>query len=866
MATINDAQGLDSEQSSVPYSIANSVASCFESFNNVQACLENDRNSHHHEDFLEAVQSLQGRLRVWCGNLGAHQIGKASLDSRLKDAPSLSSKVHQLLESFQSLLSEVLAITSGQREAAEDRQYDSDSSEGSEAMSNDDQDGEMTQIFKELQEVLDCLYRMSMNLRNPGGNRRYAKAAKIDVSFFETYDIQFMKDIFPQADGYLCDRLGKAISRRRQFLKYQGEHAAKLAHGVELDEDDPARSETTASTLLQDPSAVHASQTPMRHSFTDDVSLFSATSYATVPGNTRSIKWPPLPKISESSSPYECPYCHIFIEAQTTHDWRKHVVRDLRPYMCTFETCITASEMYETRREWYRHELEYHRRTWICISHCSREFSTRSDFAKHTKKILPRLTDDQMHTLVQIAARSIDTGSVIPCPICKEGYEGSARLGKHIARHLEEIALRALPPSPNDETDSDPGSSSSDGSTGPKGPSLTPEVLASNYQDVPFGFPRHVSKSESSDSETQPSTTDYEKETSPGIQQDRNASALENLAEMTTAVFGSSTSKPSAVRKGEDSNIEAGRGKDAVSPAIECHVELEDSDEIQLKSDRDNRPGRNTDDTQPHFSIADYISKSRGNPSLERNSSKITSSNNTTPDGQPLTQSTAEHIWRSMAGSRLGGERNDQPQYFHKTKPEPLYVRSDTDSEIERFMSSMVGSAPENALQPRSKPQRDKKTTENQNEWPRYLNVPEIMEAAPQSARTGSSDQSSRGMLSLPMSATSPLTSKGLRSPPPPDGKHPTMRRVRTSPFNTMHSSSYFRPGTSSTPVTLKANDGRRAVPVPESDVSDHARPAVIPMLPTHGLKDRDYRLFGEVSSPERQGSTRDIRPPPSKG
>ena len=430
--------------------IAEAVAACFNSLGDVQQALEKPCSEEDLEHLKEAIQGFEGRFRIWSGNLGAHQRGKSSLDYRLRDAANIKSKLLKLLHGLEALFLEVSAICSGQRAAAEDDSDDSGSSDDeSDTESDEGKHGEVDQIFEEIQESIDCLYRMSMNLRNVGGNRRYAKAAKIDVSYFESFDIQFMKQMFPLAEEYLCERLGKAISRRRQFLKYQEEHATKLARGVIPDDDQTVtQSETTASTIRPDPLSGAPGEAPREqaaYADADQESMISATSYATIPGVANSIKWPSLPKAAESASPYKCPYCHIFIEAHTTSEWRRHLVRDLQPYLCTFEKCILGSEMYEGRKLWWRHETQYHRQTWICVNHCQREFSSKTDFAKHMKRFLPSLTDDQIETFSHVCARSFGVDASVECPLCKEKQKGSLRLGKHIARHLEEIALRALP-------------------------------------------------------------------------------------------------------------------------------------------------------------------------------------------------------------------------------------------------------------------------------------------------------------------------------------------------------------------------------------------------------------------------------------
>ena len=489
-------------------SIASIVAQVIDLFRRAKENFESSGLNSSDESPSKAIKDYEGRFRVWCGNVGAHQTGKSSLGNRLRDAPNLTSKVLRLLQNLRKLLLEANAIISGQRKPAEQETYDSSSDSSDEEPLSEDEDGadgELAQILSEFGDILDCLYRMSMNLRSPGGNKRFAKAAKIDVTYFEHFDIQYVQQVFPSAEEYLSARLGKAISRRRQFLKYQEQHATKLAQGIDPSVEETAQSETTASTLVEDSPAVTAVRSSMLPTFADDMSMVSATSYATVPGSMSSIKWPSLPKASKYGSPYECPFCHVFIDAQSTHEWRKHLVRDLHPYICTFEGCKTATEMYDTRREWFQHEMECHRQIYICINHCGKEFRTRSEFAKHSKKFLPSLTDAQMKIFLRVCGRPIDTNALIQCPLCNEDQNGSIQLGKHIARHLEEIGLRALPILPDDYgSGSDSGNDPPDTPSDPNMPetSLPKESSTSSGNSSQQATPIHPESSPTAAAET----------------------------------------------------------------------------------------------------------------------------------------------------------------------------------------------------------------------------------------------------------------------------------------------------------------------------------------------------------------------------
>ncbi|KAL2672473.1 hypothetical protein Neosp_013184 [[Neocosmospora] mangrovei] len=81
---------------------------------------------------------------------------------------------------------------------------------------------------------------------------------------------------------------------------------------------------------------------------------------------------------------------------------RKHLWRDLRPWICHDSACDFGNEPFASREDWIEH-LEF---------------------------------DHDFH----LAWRSFQ------CPLChKETGEGKAAIIHHLARHMEEISLAALP-------------------------------------------------------------------------------------------------------------------------------------------------------------------------------------------------------------------------------------------------------------------------------------------------------------------------------------------------------------------------------------------------------------------------------------
>jgi hypothetical protein len=112
-------------------------------------------------------------------------------------------------EQSYSNIFQAASIASGVRPAHDDLYLDSDSdSDASNEASTRDNNltgsssktfcTELQQTFLDVVVVIDCLYKLSMSIRN-GVSRhdRLVKAGSINTSFFETWDIEHVRAKFP---------------------------------------------------------------------------------------------------------------------------------------------------------------------------------------------------------------------------------------------------------------------------------------------------------------------------------------------------------------------------------------------------------------------------------------------------------------------------------------------------------------------------------------------------------------------------------------------------------------------------------------------------------------------------------------------
>ena len=125
---------------------------------------------------------------------------------------------------------------------------------------------------------------------------------------------------------------------------------------------------------------------------------------------------------------------------------RLHVLGDLDPYVCLFEDCNNAHELYSRSNSWMKHMRE-HTLTWRCVSKSHAEFvaSTRDEYLEHMKSAHPgKLTAAQLAVLADRSARmTVDLFKV--CPLCGIEEARDCSMQDHVVGHLRALALQSLP-------------------------------------------------------------------------------------------------------------------------------------------------------------------------------------------------------------------------------------------------------------------------------------------------------------------------------------------------------------------------------------------------------------------------------------
>ncbi|KAL9010653.1 MAG: hypothetical protein Q9173_004435, partial [Seirophora scorigena] len=334
-----------------------------------------------------------------------------------------------------------ISIISGIRLPNDEASSDSESSDSS--SSDIEQDGtnirlasaaalerelsstELQQLHQSMSSFIKNLYQVSIIIRqNPASHDRIIKAAKIDTTFYEEHDIRHIEDKYPLANEFLRKRLGTANSRRRKYFIYREQHREKLSasqdYGTKIptgitdplvpkpgpewqstsghqgrpsDEDIPSAQQPTIAKESTTASAfVPKSVRPVFNPETDDQHSDTATqiTVASVSSVIQDhLNIPNPPETYEDATEFECPYCYTIFSyryqdpGKRRNEWKQHVLRDLQPYICTFDGCPQANTLYERRSDWMHHEKKHHRREWSCNASGHEVYKTRNDLKVH---------------------------------------------------------------------------------------------------------------------------------------------------------------------------------------------------------------------------------------------------------------------------------------------------------------------------------------------------------------------------------------------------------------------------------------------------------------------------------------------------
>ncbi|KAI1477869.1 hypothetical protein F4774DRAFT_387977 [Daldinia eschscholtzii] len=237
---------------------------------------------------------------------------------------------------------------------------------------------------------------------------------------------------FPKCNHKLANTLGKA--NWSSTIRLLAKRKAALEPGpTNVDMDNPVgetprfKDSALGSSL---PTGFHTD--PILHTSSYETTLISYCE----DGTTRA-RIPPLPSDIDEGQFFPCITCGRNIEKRDIKSWKRHLLADLQPWVCCQTSCPCEST-FMNREEW--------------VAHLYRGQKDHPEWDEKT------------------------------CPLCQTVItEGGRAALSHVARHLEEISLAAVPCYPKDDDDHD---SYDDERTGSE---ISSSIIAASLKLFGFG-------------------------------------------------------------------------------------------------------------------------------------------------------------------------------------------------------------------------------------------------------------------------------------------------------------------------------------------------------------------------------------------
>lgn len=178
----------------------------------------------------------------WAGSFKARKINRNFLDYRLRDASKLKDQTLTLVNDYLQTLSNTSKSIKDLQTALsspDGRTLDGLTQGDINAYSDANPDdvppllAESARIVSEVIERRSALWSLRKSLQTPDPWYESLSSELIDTSAYEAFDIQHVSTKFKGTEDYLAQRLGKAISRRRQYFKYKKALHERLSQPVD---------------------------------------------------------------------------------------------------------------------------------------------------------------------------------------------------------------------------------------------------------------------------------------------------------------------------------------------------------------------------------------------------------------------------------------------------------------------------------------------------------------------------------------------------------------------------------------------------------------------------------------------------------
>ncbi|KAI1121333.1 hypothetical protein F5Y10DRAFT_272165 [Nemania abortiva] len=334
--------------------------------------------------------------------------------------------------------------------------------------------------------ILDVLFRVIPIILQAQPADRYERAMSVvlpnEDDFKQTCRAKLIS-LFPQLELQFLDRLVLASLWRRRFFHYAASYSLKFQSDIdqELPVTERPTSPLTPTQFIADeetPTAVPCYPSNLSEPTFDEMDLGDTSSFESrahldldpfdqpseVSNDTTSMRSmamshqetrysiPPFPVDSEGEL-RECVACHLVLPFPTEESWSTHILRDIRPYVCTFPECsFDPNKLYSSRRAWFQHEITFHRRRWPCPPGCPPIITDPVSFQEHIASEYRRHTYEPSSNPLK-RGQEIPTNADIECPFCRAVIKPPQQVESHVAFHHIQVSLMVLQSSIVEDSD-----------------------------------------------------------------------------------------------------------------------------------------------------------------------------------------------------------------------------------------------------------------------------------------------------------------------------------------------------------------------------------------------------------------------------
>ena len=284
--------------------------------------------------------------------------------------------------------------------------------------------------ISEIEQLISCLQKLSMTIEIASvGEAGTTPLEQLNNESIEFYS-KLIQARFPQASSVIVERLGKATATRAQFHQNSAQQIPKKENG---------------SHDIEELSKGNPSSLPLSRTLDQGESLGTMPKPAPFIGGSCSSGHSYLPERATFGRPFTCLTCDTLVKIGNIEEWKVHMYKDMRAYVCTDSNCFTPARLFKHRDEWFEHELQKHRKVWRCKDHCGETFVSGTAFAQHLSgKLDIPITRIDEELIAELSSTAADESTAFQCTLCRRSIVGAANLKSHLGSHLESIALAPM--------------------------------------------------------------------------------------------------------------------------------------------------------------------------------------------------------------------------------------------------------------------------------------------------------------------------------------------------------------------------------------------------------------------------------------